>query len=487
MKKILRTLLCAALLVTALSVSAFAAEREVPELQGDFYVLVNGQYVTFADAVPQLKDGRSFLPFVAVFDQLGFAEEDMTWDAATATVTAEKEGVAISLTEGSTTITVSRGEEVTTYEVDVAPYIDAATSRTYIPFGLAAEVLGYNVGWDAQTGTVIIDDVDAILAANTETYELMDKYLDYVRPFTQENQRITGSYAMEMEQIQELEVQGQPMEMSAAYGFQGDYEMLMAGSEVQCEMALDTSVSLSIDEEQAGSILPETIEVELRGDLEEGYFYVKNPLFNESLELPTEADLSEMWVRQSAEEAVAAYLMNFDDVMWSLNLAESDLTIEQFLETTLRNLEPVSVNYTAIDCLAEFNWMYADSAFTRSGSSYVNTFEQGEGDSGGDVSLETGWTLTLYTNGSRVNGYALEQSDGFAMVGAEFSIQSASTLRGDQWEATEEYILKENGTVTTITVTMDGVYQSTTAQPETEPPAGALIMDITEQEETASA
>ena len=121
MKKLLRAMLCAAVLVTALSVSAFAAEREAPELQGDFYVLVNGQYVTFADAVPQLKDSRSFLPFVAVFDQLGFEEENMTWDAATATVTAEKEGVTISLTEGSSTITVGRGEEVTTYEVDVAP------------------------------------------------------------------------------------------------------------------------------------------------------------------------------------------------------------------------------------------------------------------------------------------------------------------------------------------------------------------------------
>ena len=135
MKKLLRTLLCAGILVTALSVSAFAAGREAPELQGDFYVLVNGQYVTFADAVPQLKDGRSYLPFVAVFDQLGFSEENMTWDAASATVTAEKEEVSISLTEGSTTITVDRSGEVTQYQTDAAPYIDASTSRTYIPDG----------------------------------------------------------------------------------------------------------------------------------------------------------------------------------------------------------------------------------------------------------------------------------------------------------------------------------------------------------------
>ena len=74
MKKMFRTMLCAALLAMAVSIPAFAAETEVPEKQGDFYVLVNDQYVTFTDAVPQIKDSRSCLPFVAVFEQLGFAE-----------------------------------------------------------------------------------------------------------------------------------------------------------------------------------------------------------------------------------------------------------------------------------------------------------------------------------------------------------------------------------------------------------------------------
>ena len=184
MKKLLRVLLCAALAAGALTASAFAAEGEPPPLQGDFYVLVNGEYVTFPDAVPRLKDGRSFLPFVAVFGQLGFAEEDMTWDASTATVTAEKEGVFISLTQGSKSITVEREGETTVYEVDVAPYIDAATSRTYIPFGLAAEVLGYNVGWDAVTGTVIIDDglpVEHVAAEDgPPEVPAYDKYTTYV-------------------------------------------------------------------------------------------------------------------------------------------------------------------------------------------------------------------------------------------------------------------------------------------------------------------
>ena len=166
MKKMFRMMLCAALLAMAVSIPAFAAEQEVPEKQGDFYVLVNGQYVTFTDAVPQIKDSRSCLPFVAVFEQLGFAEEDMTWDGATKTVTAAKDDTTISLTIGKTAITLSTGTEAAKeISTDVAPYVAPATSRTYVPFGLVADALGYSVGWDAQQKAVIIDDVDAILAA----------------------------------------------------------------------------------------------------------------------------------------------------------------------------------------------------------------------------------------------------------------------------------------------------------------------------------
>jgi len=83
MKKFLPAALCAGLLAALLSVPALAAPA-APEMQGDFYVLVNGQYVTFTDAMPQIQDGRSCLPFAAVFQQLGFAQEDMTWDGPSA-------------------------------------------------------------------------------------------------------------------------------------------------------------------------------------------------------------------------------------------------------------------------------------------------------------------------------------------------------------------------------------------------------------------
>lgn len=80
MKKLFRPLLCAAFLALAVSAPAFAAEPDILQTfpdtvstrQGDFYVLVNGESLTFPDAVPKLKSDRSFLPFAATFEALGY-------------------------------------------------------------------------------------------------------------------------------------------------------------------------------------------------------------------------------------------------------------------------------------------------------------------------------------------------------------------------------------------------------------------------------
>ena len=484
MKKLLRAMLCAAVLVTALSVSAFAAEREAPELQGDFYVLVNGQYVTFADAVPQLKDGRSFLPFVAVFDQLGFEEENMTWDAATATVTAEKEGVTISLTEGSSTITVGRGEEVTTYEVDVAPYIDAATSRTYIPFGLAAEVLGYNVGWDAQTGTVIIDDVDAILAANTETYELMDKYLDYSRTYAEKNQRITGSYAMDMGVTGTMESEDQLVDMDFSFLIDGDYEMVTAGStalEFDTDMGLDLSMTMNgeevvdLMEALSGTALPESIDFAMRGDMADGVLYFQSAALAQLMEQP---ELADAWysidVKAMFDQMSALTGMDYAALM-QLSTASLDMTFAEQLEVMLRSIQPTSVQLTASDYLAELNALCADSAFQKSGSSYVNEFVDENGAAG---------TFTLYTSGSRVNGYAIVITQEDPAAG---SMSLEASMRNNQMEMAMDFSVEADGAVTTLTMTMDGTYRTTSTQPETEPPAGAQIVDMTSSAETTPA
>lgn len=135
-----RTALCAGALLLALCLPASAAQ------EGDFSVLVNGEAVTFTDAAPLLKDGRSFLPMVETFDALGFAQGDITWDAATRSVTAAKDGTSITLTIDQKELTVTRGQEdaaeTDTITTDAAPFIDAASSRHLRPRGTGGRCPG---------------------------------------------------------------------------------------------------------------------------------------------------------------------------------------------------------------------------------------------------------------------------------------------------------------------------------------------------------
>lgn len=56
--------------------------------------------MTFPDAVPQIREDRSCLPFAAVFEQLGFPQDQMTWDGETQTVTAVKPDVTYDPSNG---------------------------------------------------------------------------------------------------------------------------------------------------------------------------------------------------------------------------------------------------------------------------------------------------------------------------------------------------------------------------------------------------
>ena len=283
MKSLLRPILCGGILTALLCTPSLAAEP------GDFTLLVNGEPVTFTDAAPVLKDGRSFLPMAATFEALGFPADQITWDGEARTVTAvkpdvtytsfqgtEKQGdLTVKLAIGSNTFSVQyegnttagpHGDQVQVvddYTADAAPYIDAASSRTYIPVGLVADALGYRVGWDGTTSTVIIDDVDAILAENTETYELMDQYLDYARKYSQGNYQLAGSYLLTSAPAQ----MESGVEMINTVG--GDYSMISNQTAMQFDMGISIGGTI-----MGAPISPTDMDLDLRADLDTGMLYL---------------------------------------------------------------------------------------------------------------------------------------------------------------------------------------------------------------------
>ncbi len=102
------------------------------------------------DAAPYVKAGRTYVPVKFLGLALGVAEKDIVWDAATQKATLTLGDKKVELTIGSTSYSVN-GEAKT---MDVAPEI--SNGRTMLPAKYVAEGLGFIVGWDPATKTVLV-------------------------------------------------------------------------------------------------------------------------------------------------------------------------------------------------------------------------------------------------------------------------------------------------------------------------------------------
>ena len=464
MKQFLRPILCGGVLAALLCTPSLAAD------EGDFSLLVNGEPVTFSDAAPVLKDGRSFLPMAATFEALGFPADQINWFAPDRTVTAVKPDVTyinfqgeqaqgdltVQMAIGSNTISVQYEGNTTAgphgdlvqvvedYTTDTAPYIDAATSRTYIPVGLAADALGYRVAWDGETSTVIIDDVEAILAENTETYELMDQYTDYADQYSQGTYRVDGSLTLAMSDTFDT------VDVS------GDYNMITS----QTALQFDADLAINADMSDLTFALP-NLDLALRCDVETGAFYFQSQAIS----------ASDTWYSLNMKELYdAIYGPGFYEELIALDTASAaeDMTFAQALEEILKSdALPLTSEFTTKDYLDLFNYILADSAFERSGSTYTSTPIDLSED-GASVLV----AFQLYTSGGQVNGYGLEMT---IADSEETALTMTAEMRGSKMEMLMDFQMPGE---LSMTMEMDGTYQRTSTAPATEPPAGATVVDL---------
>ena len=125
-KKIAALLCALAMMASILSVGAWAAPSDIA-------VQVNGQEVSFPDARPEVRNGRTMIPMRAAFETLG---AQVTWNPEQQSVTAVKGDTTVVMTLGSTNVSVTENGEQRQLQMDVAPY--SRNSRTYVPVRFAA-------------------------------------------------------------------------------------------------------------------------------------------------------------------------------------------------------------------------------------------------------------------------------------------------------------------------------------------------------------
>jgi len=142
-------MLTLAVMLFLLPISSFAAENQVIFNIGSSVYFVNDQ-ANNMDAVPFTENGRSFVPVRFLAMSLGVSKGDIKWLSAEQKVVLTKDGKIISFTIGSLVLD-SNG---TISNMDVAPII--RNGYTYLPARYVAEALGYQVGWDQNSQSVLV-------------------------------------------------------------------------------------------------------------------------------------------------------------------------------------------------------------------------------------------------------------------------------------------------------------------------------------------
>lgn len=142
---------------------------------GQIGVMVNGTYVQFPDAIPEVTGGRTMVPVRALVETLG-GEVDYQDDVVTFTM----DGYAYEFAIGSTTVKVSvtadndkdtpKPEDI---EMDCAPYLK--DGRTYVPVRFISEALGYEVGWDSAYQTAVLLNRDTLANQIDKDFTILNK------------------------------------------------------------------------------------------------------------------------------------------------------------------------------------------------------------------------------------------------------------------------------------------------------------------------
>ena len=141
----------------------------------NIYVYVNGSRMTFSDSLghPLIKDNRTFMPVRALAEAMG---SQVDWiPPQTVKAVNSKSNRTVILTVNSKNYTVNGNAEVS----DVAPFIDPSISRTFAPFRVIGEGLGYVVDYRQVGNKDIIFDF-TLGQTEAERNEIIDKVVKEV-------------------------------------------------------------------------------------------------------------------------------------------------------------------------------------------------------------------------------------------------------------------------------------------------------------------
>ena len=464
----------------AATVSKEQREQSVEALGGTVgqtNVLLNDKCISFTDAAPEAKNGRTMVPLRATLEAMGATVD---YEQATKTVTVTGEKASFTHVIGSDVITLSDGTAV---KMDVASY-STPSNRTMVPVRFFSQVLGYDVFWDNGYRMAFLLDEETFAEKVDSRLTILNGYLagNAKRFDASKNYREDVTLSGTVKVIDSIKG-------DRSYPYSGKASVLLGKDGMSMSLSADLSDLAEYFESLAGEPLPEAYRAAfIKPELEAIYgdkLYYKSPLFDALMaKVDGTQAVSGAWYATDA-------VMSFGALYESMYGGNEDYTVGKALYAAMKQGDANGFFESWSDKTSLASGvvrMFGDETFTKSGSGYKWHFGideltklMGRRTGGGTLTAQTAKDegleelsidLTLRSDGSVELKYT-----------ASTSINEEAALRIDYTLAGNSSRMTAKGTVqvrNVCDVTFDAAIsvRTTSEKPLTAPPAGATIITL---------
>ena len=450
----------------------------------------NGQDIVFTDAAPKIINGRTMVPFRQILETMGAT---VTFDQQTQRVLVSKPDVEFSFMIGGTDITIKKDGAATVKKMDVAPFLDQQTNRTYVSARFMAESMGNSVFWDQDAQTAVIIDQTSIFANADQDFSIISKLLTMEMDL-QKSYETNGSFQADVA-ISEKAAGADNLSMSFAGDMSGITQKSSAEMTMNMVINADNALaSLSAEEKaQAQPILDmlKSITMKIKMDGESGSMYMNSNIFS----LMDPSFTPNTWFKMNLFET---YDKMGIDLRPMMSLNKSERSISELLQAYV-----MSMNSGTVDSYQEMKIGYAfmknllgDQAFstTVSGSDKTHTLNLDKYD------ILAAISKTAMTEGIPMDSEALaEMTDAFREITlnadiviklkdgklSNYDLMGNVSLEdmalafhqaGDP-QSSRVQMTMDQPELMTMTLSVDSSYVVTTKSPDLTLPADAKIVD----------
>ncbi len=421
-------------------------------------VMLMDEYVEFPDAQPVIKNDRTMIPVRAVAEFTGTANVD--WQDGTVILTTGL-NKTITFRPGETTATVTDGTATTTFEMDVAPYIEQ--DRTYVPLRFFSQALGFEVYWDSDFRTAVILDSERMISEIDSNFTILNNLMKANKvddTAYKTTGTMTGSLKM-YDSEKGDKTANMTMDISGlSCGMNADVTIKMDMSELAAMLTSELSGEEESMSEEDAALLAAVSKTEYSALLngETGKFYISSPALNALFPILTGSE--------SQLPANTWFLFSFDAAMLGTLAGAEGMTVGSLIYEMSTASESVYSCESILETAQMLNVMMGDDCFTKTADGYTlkpDGIKEFVGESLDVCDIK----MVFKNNGASETSIHIE-SDGLKFV---------MNVTGDQTKASAT-MLFDMQDMFAIDMKVNATAAKTTELPRTAPDKDALVLDL---------